>query len=253
MEDDAGPTTDAKSDVSVIPDAGTQDVGTVDAPADTGGPVEAGPDAGAGVAILKINEVNPNITSSLDLIELRAAVGGATAGITLEQDITTKVVLATLPAITVATGDLIVVHLTPPAGVTDETASKATCVNAACYAGAWDVRGGTTGITYSGRLLVVRAPNSTILDGVAFYRMGTTSPAGYPAELMALQGAGAWLPANCGGNPCNTVLLAESISADWNGTGTAATGASVARKGNADTDKAADWGVGVHSFGLTNP
>ncbi len=253
VEDDAGPTTDAKSDVTAFPDADTQDAGAVDAPTDAKPQVDSGPDAGAGVAILKINEVNPNITSSLDLIELRASVGGATAGITLEQDINTKVVLATLPAINVATGDLIVVHLTPPIAVTDETASKTTCINAACYTGAWDVRGGTTGITYSGRLLVLRAPNSTILDGVAFYRMGTASPGTYFGELMALQGAGAWLPANCGGNPCNTNLLAESISADWNGTGTTATGASVARKGNADTDKAADWGVGVHSFGVTNP
>lgn len=253
MEDDAGQATDAKIDVSVLPDSGIPDVSIVDAPADVNPPVDSGPDAGAGVAILKINEVNPNITSSLDLIELRASVGGAIAGITLEQDLTTKVVLATLPAITVAAGDLIVVHLTPPVGVTDETATKATCVNAACYSGAWDVRGGTTGITYSGRLLVLRAPNSTILDGVAFYRMGTASPGTFFGELMALQGAGAWLPANCGGNPCNTNLLAESISADWNGTGTAATGASVARKANVDTDKAADWAVGVHSFGLTNP
>lgn len=255
LDDDAGtpPVDSGGKDTSVNPDVGAPDSSViVDAAADTTPVIEAGPDAGAGVAILKINEVNPNVTSSLDLIELRAAVGGSTAGITLEQDITSKVVLATLPAITVLAGDLIVVHLTPPAGVTNETSSKTSCANAACYTGAYDVAGGTTGITFSGRVLVVRAPNSTITDGVAFYRSGAVSPAGFPAELMALQTAGHWLPANCGG-PCNTVPLAEGISADWNGTGTAATGASVARKANADTDKAADWAVGTHSFGLTNP
>ncbi len=261
LQDDDGGTTlpdSGPKDSGGGQDTGTPDVadppdsGPVDSGSDTGPKVDAGLDAGAGVAILKINEVNPNIASSLDLIELRVVGAGSTNGITVEQDITTKAVLATLPAITVAVNDLIVVHLTPPVGVVNETVSKATCVNAACYSGAWDVAGSTTGITYSGRVLVVRAPNTAIEDGVAFYRAGSASPAGFPAEVVALQTAGMWLPANCGG-PCNTVPLAEGVSADWNGVGTTATGASVARKANADTDKAADWAVGAHSFGLTNP
>jgi hypothetical protein len=262
QDDDAGTpipdtgTTDTGGQDTGVPDASKPDVVTPDAGADTGAdvvvPPDAGQDAGAGVAILKLNEVNPNITGSVDLIELRAATAGSTNGITVEQDITSKLVLATLPAITVQAGDLIVVHLTPPVGVVNETSSKTSCANAACYSGAWDVVGTTNGITYSGRVLVVRSPNSVILDGAAFYRAGSASPAGFPAELQALQAANQWLPANCGG-PCNTVPLAEGISADWNGVGTVATGASVARKANADTDKAADWLVGTSSFGASNP
>ncbi len=262
LDDDAGAPIDASKDVTKpdsgvpdtsVPDTGVPDTSTIDSGVDAAPDTGGSPDAGAGVAILKVNEVNPNVTGSLDLIELRASAAGSTNGITVEQDIAGKTLLATLPAINVVAGDLIVVHLTPPVGVVDETSSKTSCNNAACYTGAYDVKGGTTGITYSGRVLVVRAPNTTILDGVAFFRSGSTSPGTYAAEVQALQAAGAWLPVNCGGNPCNTNMLAEGISADWNGAGTAANGASVARKLNADTDKASDWVVGTESFGATNP
>jgi hypothetical protein len=257
LDDDAGvPLPDAGKDVGTPTDAGVVDTGTTDdgisPPPDSG--ADAAPlEAGAGVAVLKINEVNPNVTGGLDLIELRVVTGGSTQGITVEQDITTKVVLATLPAITVATGDFIVVHDNPVAGVTDETSTKGSCANAACYAGAWDVRGGATALTYSGRVVVVRAPNSAIMDGVAFYRKGSTSPAGFHTELTALQTAGQWLPANCGGVACSLNALAEAISADWAACGTAPAGASVARKANVDTDTLIDWAVGPSSFGATNP
>lgn len=254
-ENDGGvPVPDAGKDVSV------QDTGVVDTgpPNDVLAPPDAGVDAskldaGAGVAILQINEVNPNITGSLDLIELRVLSAGATLGITVEQDITTKVVLATLPAITVAAGDLIVVHDNPVVGVTNETTTKATCVNAACYAGAWDVRGGATALTYSGRVVVVRAPNAAIMDGVAFYKKAAVSPATFFTQVTALQTASQWLPADCGGVACSTNVLAEGVSADWAGCAVTAAGASVARKANADTDKAVDWVVGASSFGATNP
>jgi hypothetical protein len=255
-EDSGTPGVDA-----ALPDAGPRDTGTTDTGGggmDAGGdapqpPVDAGQDVGAGVAVLQINEVNPNVTGSLDLVELRAVTAGSTAGITVEQDITSAVVLATLPSITVAPGDLVVVHLTPAAGVTNETSSKTSCANAACYSGAYDVRGGAVGITYSGRVLVVRAPNATIEDGVAFYRQGSASPGTYNGEVMALQAAGHWLPANCGGNPCNSNVLAEAISADWNGCGTSETAASTYRKANADTNRLNDWAVGTQSFGAPNP
>ena len=255
VDDDAGaPIPDGGIDVDVK-DTGVVDTGPTDdvvIPPDAG--VDASKlDAGAGVAILAINEVNPNITGSLDLIELRVLSGGATLGITVEQDITTKVVLATLPAITVATGDFIVVHDNPAAGVTNETTTKATCANAACYAGAWDVRGGVTALTYSGRVVVVRAPNAAIMDGVAFYKKGAVSPATFFTQVTALQTASMWLPTDCGGVACSTNVLAEGISADWAACAVTAAGASVARKANADTDKAADWLVGPSSFGATNP
>jgi hypothetical protein len=202
------------------------------------------------VAVLQLNEVSPNITGSLDLVELLALSGGRTTGITVVQNISSPTVLATLPNITVAPGDLIVVHLGATTA-TSETTTRADCGDPSCYPGAWDVKGTTTGITYSGRVLVVRAPDTTIQDGAAFYT--STPPAGFAADVMSLQAAGAWLPADCAGNPCNTNTLAEGVSVSWTGVGSTATGASVSRKANADTNFAADWAVGPSTFGSSNP
>src|SRR5262249_11553362 len=64
-------------------------------------------------ASLVINEVNPNIGSSHDLIELLVTTNGYTSGYTVEQGISSVIVLATLPTIDAAANDLILVHLSP--------------------------------------------------------------------------------------------------------------------------------------------
>lgn len=201
-------------------------------------------------ATVQLNELNPNITGSLDLVELRVRTAGTVKNITLEQNVTGKVTLATLPDLTVAKDDLIVVHLGATTATT-ETTTKGDCADASCYAGAWDVAGGTTGLTYSGRVLLVRDPSSNIQDAAAFYT--GTPPSGFFGDVMALQTAGAWLPADCGGSPCNTNALAETVSVVWTSCGTTPTGNSVARKANADTDTAGDWAVGPSTFGSSNP
>ena len=203
------------------------------------------------VGSLQLNEINPNITSSLDLVELLAVTSGNINGITLEQDIGTKTVLATMPNITVAAGDLVVVHLGATTA-TSESTTKGDCTDATCYANAWDVKGGSTGITYSGRVLVVRAPNNgAIQDAAAFYT--ATPPSGFSSDVMSIQSSGVWLPADCSGNPCNTNTLAETVSVVWTGCGTTPAGSSVARKANVDTNTAADWAVGSSTFGASNP
>ncbi|HEY2365314.1 MAG TPA: hypothetical protein VGH87_02970, partial [Polyangiaceae bacterium] len=57
------------------------------------------------VGTLQLNELNPNIGSSLDLVELLALTSGTINGVTLEQDIGSKTVLATMPSLTVTKGD----------------------------------------------------------------------------------------------------------------------------------------------------
>ena len=242
---------DAGSDVAQ-PDA-TADAPVKDAAGDaTDAANDSAAEAASSFASLQVNEVAPNITANADLIELYAVSGGDIGGITVEQDISTSLVLATLPSITVATGDFIVVHLAASGGVTTETTSKTGCTAAACYPGAWDVVGGSTGITYTGRVLLARGPDAGIQDGVAFYNSAAVSPATFYVQVEDLQDAGQWLPANCSGNPCSTNALAQGISANWAGTGTT-TAKSVARAGNADTNTKADWAVGTSSFGATNP
>ncbi|HEY2370883.1 MAG TPA: hypothetical protein VGH87_31030, partial [Polyangiaceae bacterium] len=154
-------------------------------------------------------------------------------------------------SLTVTKGDLVVVHLGATTATT-ETATQADCTDTSCYAGAWDVKGGSSGITYSGRVMVVRSPNNgAIQDAAAFYT--ATPPSGFFADVMSIQSAGQWLPADCSGNPCNTNLLAETVSVVWTGCGSTPSGNSAARKANADTNYATDWAVGTSSFGSNNP
>ena len=202
-------------------------------------------------AVVRLNELNGNI-SGHDLVELRVMTAGNTLGITLEEDILAKVTLVTLPALQVAVNDLIVVHLITAAdggaGVTNETTTKGDCGDSTCYPNAWDVKG-TTGLTYSDRVVVVRSPNSgAIQDGIAWYRAGAFST--YYSELNALTAASQWV--DCGGVACANNAAAQAVSVN-NTTGTTAGGNSVRRISNSDTNAAADWAVGASTFGAANP
>jgi hypothetical protein len=210
-------------------------------------------------ATLRITEVAPSITSNRDLVELTVLQGGSVAGFTLVQDSTT--VLAAFPAVQVATGDIIVVHLNPAAANGDapgsETVSKdeyARGSYAANYDTAWDFQGGTADIGYSSRILRVRDAQGLTQDGASFVN-NLTPPGAFPTNLQALQADGQWLPANCGGVPCSTTSTptAAEVSASWQGTGTSRTGNTVRRVSATDTDMASDWLVGPNSLGLPNP
>jgi hypothetical protein len=208
-------------------------------------------------ATVQINEVSPNLAGSADLVELKVLTGGSMNGIELRESPSSgTVTLATLPNVTVSAGDIVVVHLTPPGGVTTETSGKTACSDTACYAGAWDVAGTANSIVYSNKVLTVSSANGTVEDGVAFVRAssGSTS-AGFQSDLGFLQSIGAWLPVNCGGSACTdaTTPTAIGISADWDGVGTLVTGNTTQRSGNADTNQAADWTVGAESLGAGNP
>jgi subtilisin family serine protease len=209
-------------------------------------------------ATVQINEVSPDVFGSTDLVELKVLTSGTLQGIQLRQAPSSgPVVLATLPNTTVSAGDLVVVHLFP-SGVTTETASKTQCVaNPPCYAGAWDVAGNNFGITYSNQVLTVSSEQGAVLDGIAFVRpsLGSTTTAGFRTDLGYLQSIGAWLPVDCGGSACTdaTTPSAMTVAADWDAVGTTATGNTAQRSGDADTDTDADWTVGAHSLGATNP
>lgn len=201
-------------------------------------------------AILKINELNPNIGSSLDLVELLVVQSGTTDQIKLQQDLTptSPTLLATLPNVNVTAGDLIVIHLGAPTSTT-ETTSKTQCVAASCYGGAWDFNGGATGISFGSRVIVVRAPDGTVQDAVPFTTTGTAA-AIFGPDVQALITAGLWGPACASGNCTGTE--AQAISAVWTATGTVATGNSCRLTLGANTRTKADWTVTTNTFGLGN-
>lgn len=207
-------------------------------------------------ATLLINEVNPNIGSSKDLVELIATAGGSINGFTLVQNISGPVMLATLPNVTVATGDLIVVHLGTTT-VTTELTAKTDCTDAACYAGAWDVAGSTTGLTYSNRVLRLIKPDASIADAVPFLSSLTAnSPMTFPTELQGIQttAGGGWMPMDCGGALCTytSTPTAVSISVDASMAASTAAGVSVQRKAGANTHTNADWTQVTSTFGAPN-
>jgi hypothetical protein len=215
-------------------------------------------------AQMLINEVNSNINSSHDLIELLVTQGGSTSGITVTEIGSITETLATLPDVAVAAGDIIVVHL-KPSGTTgiapsSETTSKSEYAHAsysANYDSAWDFLGGTTGLTYGNRVVQVSAPGGTVLDAVPFVDSTSSKPlAAFPSALQALQAAGGWFPADCGGVPCtySSSPTAIEISVDYAGCGNSPTGNSIQRKPGANTKQRADWyAAQAQSFGLPNP
>ncbi len=208
------------------------------------------------IAVLRLNEVNPNIGGSKDLIELRVITDGNLNGIDIYQDPganSNNKILATLPDLDVAVDDLIVVHLND-GNVTSETTTKTDCTDAACYSGAWDIAGGSSGIVYAGTALAVRNPDTTIQDAVAFSK-GSGSAGYFLDTLTFLQSAGQWLPADCGGQTCtfNTTPSADDITANWSSVGNSATGDSIGRVKSSDNDDQNDWAVGTSTFGAANP
>jgi hypothetical protein len=205
-------------------------------------------------AVVRLNELGPAIANGIDLIELRVVTAGNLSGITIEEYLNNgKTTLTTLPLLQVAVDDLVVVHFTPPNGVTDETVSKTGCADAACYPGAWDVKATTTNdLTNNGRVVLVRSPaNGAIQDGIAYYRSNLTPSASYYVDVNALSAANQWV--GCNGNACANNAAALPFSVNFNGVGTTATGNTVRRVSNTDTNAAADWAVGAHSWGLANP
>lgn len=210
-------------------------------------------------AVLRINEVAPNIGGSMDLVELLVTSPGGLDGFVLHQNRTTATsggnTLATLPAICASTGDIVVVHSNPPESMVSETIAKdefPQSANSANYDTAWDVRGTSQGITATTATLTIRAPvtaGGAYQDGVVFTN---GSDLGNPAlsSLPFLQANGLWLPADCNGAACDASTGA-AIAASWSGVGSSPTGNTAVRI--ADPKTATSWLVGPASFGLPNP
>lgn len=204
-------------------------------------------------AVLLINEANVNITGHKDLVELLVIRGGPVGGMFLQEVRNTPTTLATFPDVTVATGDIIVVHLNPDASLVSETVSKSQSTASAAYATAWDFAGGTAGIGFGNRVLAVKDRNGTIVDGVAFVTPGQTPAGDFPTHLQALQAAGLWDPSDCNGALCTyeSSPTAYDVSVDWRTTNKIET--SVQRIPGMNTKHKSDWMTqGPSTFGRPN-
>ncbi len=218
-------------------------------------------------ALLRINEVAPNVTLGRDLVELYVVQGGPTGGMKLVWD-ASPTVLATLPEVQVATGDVIVVHLNPDLSTTsaDAPASETTGKGqypvsryGANFDGAWDFHGSASGVSNANVVLRVKDAVDRTQDAVAFVRP-TQSTNQFPFYLQGIQSEGLWLPSSCGGAPCtyDSSPSAIEVSVNWleasfsDRTERSRQGLTVYRVGNRDTDSKGDWQVGANAQGWGN-
>lgn len=218
-------------------------------------------------ATLRLNELNPNISSAPathDLIELQVLTAGNLVGIQLVENlVANKVLLATLPNLEVAAGDIVVVHLDAdfadggPNLITNETTTKGDCTLPACYANAWDVSDtnhGQNGMTFSARVIAMKDGTGAIMDGISWWK-STGSRTGLAVETNALIDAGMW--PSCGaGTYCDSEDAAVAIAVDTLGVASNGTGPTIARipEANANTHSAADWMLtDGGTFGIVNP
>ncbi len=216
-------------------------------------------------AVLRLTELAPTIDSSRDLVELLVISGGRTGGGRLVELGTATKVLATLPDVTVATGDLVVVHFVPLSDAGgrdapgDETTGKAQypAADYLSYDDAWDFMNGGAGISSdidpNSRVLRVEDWLGRLQDAVPFVDPSSQS-FGFFAALQELQVGGLWLPASCGGAPCTNLTTpnASAVSVNWTGTGRTPGGSTVQRKLGTSSKSNADWEVRTSTLGVAN-
>lgn len=211
-------------------------------------------------ARLLINEVNPNIPTSRDLIEFLVVSAGTTKQLKVVAQASSSTTLATFPDVAMEAGDLIVLHLNPGADSpsASERQSKSESTAALAFPDAWDFIGGSAGLSFSHRVLMVKTATGEVQDAVVFVNsdLAGTAPAGFPAAVAAMQNAGHWSPADCGGAECSytsspTVL---DIAVEWKDVGNQR-GSSLSRISGQDTNSKTDWVLNLtgSSFGAANP
>jgi hypothetical protein len=148
---------------------------------------------------LRISELNANIRNGCDLLELQAIGGGSVEGFSVKERSST---ILTLPAISVADGDIIVVHFNGgrdtcnPGSANDETQSVSEFsgdAHSRSYATAWDLWSSDTGITATDNVLQVLDTNGIIQDAVlvADATTGTAAAASERAAASVAQ-EGQW-------------------------------------------------------------
>ena len=142
-------------------------------------------------AVVLISEVNANITSGCDLVELRVISGGSMSGFQLFERITSVI---TFSGLAVESGDIVVVHfdltdgscygVPPPSGETisvDQHPSTSFSTN---YDTAWDWYSTDSGITGTDNVLTLYDGHGIVLDAVFL----SDDPAGKAAHPQAIQG-----------------------------------------------------------------
>ncbi len=207
-----------------------------------------------------INEINANITSGCDLVELRVQSSGTMNGFQLWER---NASVLTFAGLNVVAGDIVIVHFNGSSTLCsidspNETTSKSQYPSASFtknYDTAWDWFSVDSGLTNTDNVITLYDMHGLIQDAV-FLADDATGLAAATTETQAAAAAamGEWEKVGGGIPPGGFIdddFRAHAVL-DLNGTSTSAVGVTIQRAGNTDTNTKADWGMAEHTWGLLN-
>lgn len=217
--------------------------------------------------LVALVEVGPEIPNA-DLLELQVTRAGNIGHLAVRRDPQSNADGGTLvanfpPGLCVALNDTVVIHLQPATlpAMPNETLAKnevPTATEASYYDGAWDIRGGSSGLPNTDAVLAVLdtkvAGAGNYVDAMAYSNADGSATAAFLVSLPYIQGKGLWLPADCGGAACTdaSTPTAQGVAVSTVGVGSDAAGSSVRRSTPGSTRTAASWTVGTQSWGAAN-
>lgn len=225
--------------------------------------VTPGPDAGQGgrapdagpPVVVRINEVNANISKGCDLVELRVVTGGNMYGVELWARTSAVLTFGTLA---VVPDDLIIVHLnaaTCSPEFESEQLSKTQNTAPGTYATAYDWYSTSAGLVSTDLVLTLYDAQGQMLDA-ALFADDTTGTAATQSEEQAhaVTTARHWVTAGRDIPASGFVddAFCAHAAQDLNATGISAQGESIGRVADEDHDSAADWLQGASSWGQLN-
>jgi len=215
------------------------------------------------VALIRINEFNANILNGCDLIELRVVASGLVDGLQLWER---TAPILTFPAMTLQVNDYIIVHLDGndplcnPSGIGNETSSPGQFPASAHPQNndlAYDWYSSDVGLANTDNVLTIYGGAAGILDAV----LASDDPVGTAAtdsetQAATVAAAGQWTMVGGGvpaGGFVDDAFNAHAVQ-DLNGTANTASGISIQRTNDVDTQTKADWSGSVGaSWGANNP
>jgi hypothetical protein len=230
-------------------------LGERDAQADAAPDASAPADAGEPGAVVRINELNANISKGCDLIELRVIEPGSMAGFELWSRTSA---LLEFSAFAVQAGDIIVVHLNSDTCVPNqrsEVTSRSESSAPGTYVTAFDWFSSSPGIANTDTVLTLYDARGKIVDAALFSDDPTGTAAAASEEQAAVVArAHQWM--TIAGVIPSSGFVDDSFTAhavqDLDATGTAPSGSSVARAGDPDTNTKSDWAQGASTWGKPN-
>lgn len=217
-------------------------------------------------AVVRINEVNANIGSQCDLIELRVIFGGNMAGVKLTERTGTVAseLSFTFPSFTVQKNAFIIVHMNsgimtcnPAPGATQELVTpldQPSSTYVRNFDTAFDFYSTDNGLISTDNVLTVFAAEGSIIDAlfVSNDPAGTLNAAATEAAAAVVGAANQWSPAL---SAYPGALFRMNAVSDLDATGTTVSGNSIQRLDNTDDNNIADWTTGAgatSTWGLLN-